>query len=101
MDYGFWLKILNGPRFGEVEEKLVGNYYGEVLGRSNGGLVGRSEKYFHSDHQTAPCSVMCELGDLVVLEDSRLLGYAKTKVAAPFLPRHPHSRMRSIVEYRP
>ena len=53
---GFWLDILNGPRFGEVERNLVGNYDGEVLGRSNGVLIGRSEKAFHSDHQTAPGS---------------------------------------------
>ena len=53
MGSGFWLKILNGPRFGEVEGILVGKYDGEVLGQFNGGLVGRPEKYFHSDHQTA------------------------------------------------
>ena len=54
MGSGFWLEILNGPRIGEVVGNLVGNYDGEVLGRSVGGLVGRSAKAFHSDHQTAP-----------------------------------------------
>ena len=52
----FLLEILNGPRFGEVEGNLVGNYGGEVLGRSDGGLVGWSAKDFHSDHHTAPGS---------------------------------------------
>ena len=56
MGSGFWLKFLNGPRLSEVEENLVGNYYGEVLGRSDGGLVGLSEKDFYSYHQTAPGS---------------------------------------------
>ena len=49
----FWLEVLNEPRVGEVEGILVGKYDGEVLGQFNGGLVGRPEKYFHSDHQTA------------------------------------------------
>ena len=44
---------LNGHRIGEVEENLVGNYDGDLLRRSNGGLVGRLAKDFHSDHQTA------------------------------------------------
>ena len=46
MGSGFWLEILNGPRFGEVEENLVENYDGEVLGRSNRSLVGRPAKAF-------------------------------------------------------
>ena len=54
MGSGSWLKIMNGTPFGEVERTLVGNYDGEVLMRSNGGLVVRSAKAFHSDHQTAP-----------------------------------------------
>ena len=40
----------------KLKKKLVGNYDGEVLGQSDGGLVGRSEKAFHSDHQMAPGS---------------------------------------------
>ena len=47
---------MNGTPFGEVEGTLVGNYDGEVLMRSNGVLVVRSAKAFHSDHQTAPGS---------------------------------------------
>ena len=52
MDSGFWLEILNGPRIGDVEGNLVLNCAGEVLGRSDGGLVGRSAKAFNSGHQT-------------------------------------------------
>ena len=39
MGSGSWLKIMNGTPFGEVERTLVGNYDGEVLMLSNGGLV--------------------------------------------------------------
>ena len=59
MGSSVWLEILNGPRFGEVEVILVEKYDGEVLGRSDGGLVGLSAKDFHLDHQTDP-----ELGGL-------------------------------------
>ena len=56
MGSGFWLEILNGPQISELVGNLVGDYDGEVLGRSGGGLVGQSAKAFHSDHQTAPGS---------------------------------------------
>ena len=52
MGSGFWLEILNRPHFGEVEGNLVGKYDGEVLGRSNGGLVERPAKALHLYHHT-------------------------------------------------
>ena len=51
-----WLKILNGPRLGNLELVLVGNYDDKVIGQSDGGLVGRSEKGYLLVHQTGPGS---------------------------------------------
>ena len=37
----FFLEICNGPQLGEFGEFLVGNWDSDVLGPSDGGLVGR------------------------------------------------------------
>ena len=56
MVFGYWLETSNGPRFGEVGIILVGKYDDKVLRQSDGGLVGQSETFFHSDHQRYPVS---------------------------------------------
>ena len=78
----FWLGHLNGPRLGDLEGFLVGNCDGEALRQSDGVLVGRSGKGYHSVHQTGPGSVNVWVRCLVGLVDGWMLSGVKTKVAS-------------------
>ena len=61
--------ILNGPRMGNLEAFLVGNFDGEVLGRSADVWVGRPAKGYCSVHQTGTGSGNVRVGCLVGLVD--------------------------------
>ena len=47
-------------------------------------LLGGQQRLSTRTIRQIPGRVMCELGDLVGLADSRLISYAKTKVAGSF-----------------
>ena len=51
---GFCWKFWNGPYIGDIGGDLVGNCESDVLGPSDGGLVGRSLKAWHSVHPMGP-----------------------------------------------
>ena len=76
----FSLKFLYRPRLGDLEGFFVGNCVGEVLMRSYGVLVGRSEKGYRSVHQTGTGSGNVRVGCLVGLMDGWMLRDVKTKV---------------------
>ena len=50
----FLFEILNGPQLGGFEGVLVGNWDGDVLGPSYGGLVGIELKDCHVVHLMGP-----------------------------------------------
>ena len=85
----FWLGFLEWPRLGESDRFLVGKHESEALSETNGDVVGRSKRGYHSIKHIYPGLVNERNGCLVGSVDDRLLRGAKTKCFCSYAPRRP------------
>ena len=87
------------PRMGGLEGFLVENYNGEALGCPDG-VFHLFVRKFLLVKQMGPLLVNMRIGDLVYMEDRRMLRYDGIKVAGSCTHRCLCSRMISVVECR-
>ena len=88
MNFGW--KIWNGPRPGKSEGFLVGKHESEALGETDGDVVGRSNRRYHSVKRIYPGLMNERNGCLVGSVDNQLLRGAKIKIVRSYEPRRPY-----------